>query len=73
MEAYLLAESMQVVEEKLREAGLWEVERKEVKFWKSGNSVTLRLPTELAKEPGLENARKALIYQEGRNKLAIEF
>ncbi len=72
-EVYFPEESMRVVEQRLKVAGLWGVERKEVKFWKSGNSVTVRLPTELAKKLGLENARKGLIYQEGRNKLTIEF
>lgn len=72
-EVYLPEESMSVVEQRLKEAGLWGIERKEVKFWKSGSSVTVRLPTEMAKKLGLESIKKGLIYQEGRNKLAIEF
>lgn len=64
---------MRVVEKKLKEAGLWGVERKEVKFWKSGNSVTIRLPTEVAQKLGLSKIKKGRIYQEGTQKLAIEF
>lgn len=72
-EVYLPEESMRVVEGKLKEAGLWGTERKEVKFWKSGNSVTVRLPTEITRQLGLGSVKKGMIYQEGRNKLAIEF
>ncbi len=72
-ELYLPEESMRTVEGKLKEAGLWGIERKEVKFWKSGSSVTVRLPTEMAKKLGLEKTKKGIIYQEGRNKFAIEF
>ncbi len=72
-EMYLPEESMRLVESKLKAAGLWGVERKEVKFWKSGNSVTVRLPTEFTKKLGLESVKKGLVYQEGRNKLTIEF
>lgn len=72
-EEYLPEQSMRVVENKLKEAGLWGVERKEVKFWKSGNSVTIRLPTEFAKKLGLSSVKKGHVYQEGSQKLAIEF
>ena len=72
-ETYLPEESMIIVEQKLKEAGLWGTERKQVKLWKSGNSVTIRLPTELAKKLGLDSVKKASIHQEGKNKLAIEF
>ena len=72
-EEYLSDYSMRVVEAKLKEAGLWGVERKEVKFWKSGKSVTIRLPTEIVRRLGLNSVRKGHIYQEGRQKLAIEF
>ena len=72
-EDYLPDYSMRVVENKLKEAGLWGMERKEVKFWKSGNSVTIRLPTEVARKLGLNKVKKWHIYQEGTQKLAIEF
>jgi len=69
---YLPEESMLIVEQKLKDAGLWAVERKEVKFWRSGKSVVIRLPTELVK--GLKmTARKGFIYREGEHKLVIEY
>ena len=72
-EEYFPEESMRVVENRLKEAGLWGVERKEVKFWKSGKSVTIRLPIEIVRKLGLNNIRKGRVYQEGNQKLAIEF
>ena len=72
-EVYLPEESMRIVEKKLKEAGLWGTERKQVKLWKSGNSVTIRLPTSLTKELHLNSIKTATIHQEGKNKLAIEF
>lgn len=72
-EEYLPGDSMDIVEKKLKEAGLWGVKRKEIKFWKTGSSVTIRLPSELTKDLGLDKIKKGHIYQEGENKLAIEF
>ena len=72
-EEYLPEESVEIVENKLKEAGLWGVERKEIKFWKSGSSITTRFPAELVKKLGLDKVRKAHVYQEGKNKLTIEF
>ena len=72
-EEYLPDESMIVVENKLKENGLWGVERKEIKFWKNGNSITTRFPIELVKALGLDKIKKGHIYQEGKNKLTIEF
>ena len=72
-EEYLPEESMLVIEQKLKEAGLWGMERKEIKFWKSGNSVIMRLPTEMAHQLGLKNIKKGYVYKDGKNKLATEF
>ena len=72
-EIYLPEESMQIVEEKLKQAGLWGMKRKEIKFWKSANSVIIRLPTEITKKLKLDDVKRGYVYQEGKNKLAIEF
>ena len=56
---------MKVVEGKLKEHNLWGVKRKEVKFWKSGNTVIIRLPTELSKNLDLEKIKKGFVYPEG--------
>ena len=72
-EEYLPDESMEVVENRLREAGLRGVERKEIKFWKSGSSVSIRLPTKMVNALKLNKIHKGFIYPEGNNKLLIEY
>jgi len=52
---------------------LWGVKRNEVQFWKSGNSVTIRVPTKLANELGLKKVKQGHIYPEGDHKIGIEF
>lgn len=71
-EQYLPEESMERVEEKLKAAGLWGVERKKVSFWKSGNSVILRVPAKIAQALGIRPHREGYIYPEGKGKLVIE-
>ena len=72
-EEYLPEESMQVVENKLKEANLWGMERKEIKFWKTGKAITMRLPVEIVKKLQLGSIKKGYVYQEGNRKLIIEF
>lgn len=72
-EEYLPEESMRIVEHKLKEAGLWGIERKEIKFWKSGKAIVVRFPSELAKKGGLEKAKKGYAYLEGKRKITIEY
>lgn len=69
---YLPEESMLVVEEKLKQKGLLGVERKEVKFWKTGNAVTIRIPTAVVERLHLMVREKGYLYQEGEHKLVIE-
>lgn len=71
-EQYFPEESMRIVEEKLKHAGLWGVQRKEVKFWKSGTSLVIRLPTEFVKQLKL-TAKKGFVYRERDNKIVIEY
>jgi len=70
---YLPDWSMEIVENKLKEAGLWGIKRKEIKFWKSGNSIIIRFPVELVRKLGIQNIKKGYAYEEGKNKLSIEF
>lgn len=69
---YFPEESMEIIEDKLKENGLWGA-RKEIKIWKSGGSVVIRLPSELSKSMNLANVKKGYIYSEGKKKLSIEF
>jgi hypothetical protein len=72
-EEYLPDTSMRVVEQKLKKANLWGVERKEVKFWKTRNSITIRLPSSFVRKTGLGNFSKGYVYREGNEKFAIEY
>ena len=69
---YLPEESMSVVEKKLKGAGLWGVKRKEASLWRSGSSVLVRIPRDIAKELDLRPNEKVQIYTEGKNRLIIE-
>lgn len=69
---YLPDLSMEIVEAKLEEAGLWGVERTEIKFWKSGKSVVFRVPTNITRGMHLKPHEKAFIYPEGAHRLVIE-
>ena len=68
---YLPDESLEIVENRLKEHGLWGTKRKEIKFWKSGNAIVIRLPKEISKD--LLNVKKGYLYKENRRKLAIDF
>ncbi len=63
---------MEIIEGRLKEKGLWG-SRKEIKVWKSGGSVVIRLPVEISKSMDLLNTKKGHIYPEGKKKLLIEF
>ncbi len=71
-EEYLPEESMIIVEKKLKEAGLWGIKRKEATLWKSGSSVLLRIPKEIADSLNLKPSEKVAIHTEGKNKLVID-
>lgn len=68
---YFPESSMEVIEKKLKEAGIWGMQRKEVSFWKSGNSVVIRIPVKIAASLGLKPAMRGNIYKEN-NRLVIE-
>lgn len=70
-EQYLPEESMTLVEKKLKEEGLWGVKRREVNLWKSGSSVLLRIPKDIAEILSLKPNEKVIIYPEGKKKLII--
>lgn len=71
-EEYLPEDSMKIVEKKLKEAGLWGVQRKEVNLWKSDNSVLVRILKDIADKLKLKPDEKIILYPEGNNKLIIE-
>ncbi len=71
-EMYLPSPSLEIVESKLKKAGVWGIERKKINFWKSGNSVIVRIPTDLTEALGIKPHEEGYIYREGNNKFVIE-
>ncbi|HLC56578.1 MAG TPA: AbrB/MazE/SpoVT family DNA-binding domain-containing protein [Candidatus Nanoarchaeia archaeon] len=71
-EEYFPEESMKIVESKLKEKGLWGIKRKEVNLWKSGNSVVLRIPKDIADQLDLKPDEKVTLYAEGKKKLVVD-
>lgn len=71
-EEYFPEETMEIVERKLKQEGLWGTQRKEATLWKSGNSVLLRIPKDIADNMKLKPDEKVTIYPEGKKKLIID-
>jgi len=70
-EEYFPEETMEVIEKRLKDEGLWGVQKKEVNLWKSGNSVILRIPSDIAKKLNLKPYEKVTIYPEGKKKIIV--
>lgn len=71
-EEYLPEHTMEIVETKLKMEGLWGIQRKEVNLWKSGSSVLLRIPKDIADKLNLKPDEKVTVYAEGKNKLIVD-
>src|SRR3989344_3528501 len=71
-EEYFPEETMETVEKKLKEHGLWGIQRKEATLWKSGGSVILRIPKDIARQLDLKPDEKVSIYVEGKKKLIVD-
>lgn len=70
-EEYFPEETMERVERELKKHGLWGVKRKQANLWKSGNSVLLRIPKDIAKQLNLKPDEKVTLYAEGNKRLII--
>ena len=68
---YFPEETMEIVEKILKEDGLWGIQPKEVNLWRSGNSVLLIIPKDLADKLNLKPDEKVTIYAEGKKKVII--
>src|SRR3989338_2743235 len=71
-EEYFSEETMEIVEQKLKENGLWGVQRKEATLWRSGSSVLLRIPKDITQQLNLKPDEKVSIYREGKRRLVID-
>ncbi len=70
-ESFVDQESMRKIENKARELGIWGLAKK-MKVAKSGNSLVVRIPAEIARFLGLDVGREILLYPEGKKKLVFE-
>ena len=71
-EEYFPEETMETVEKKLKKQGLWGVQRKEATLWKSGGSVIVRIPKDIAEALELKPEERVSMYAEGKKKLIID-
>lgn len=70
-ESFVDEDAMRKIEEKAKEAGIWGLAKK-VKVVKSGNSLAVRIPAELARFLGIKSNTEVLLYPDGKRKLVFE-
>ncbi|MBI4141845.1 AbrB/MazE/SpoVT family DNA-binding domain-containing protein [Candidatus Woesearchaeota archaeon] len=71
-EEYFPDETMEIVEKKLKQNGLWGVKRQQATLWQSGKTVVLRIPKEITEKLELKADEKVTVYTEGKNKIIVE-
>jgi predicted nucleic-acid-binding Zn-ribbon protein len=62
---------MKEIEKRAKKMGLWGLAKK-IKVVRSGNSLAIRIPAEIAKFLKLEEGAEILIHPEGKDKLIAE-
>jgi len=62
---------MDAVEKKAKQLGIWGLAKK-IKIVRSGNSLAIRIPADVAKFLKLQEGKEMLLHPEGTTKLAIE-
>jgi YgiT-type zinc finger domain-containing protein len=70
-ESFVDEDSMDAIEAKAKELGLWGLAKK-VTVRKSGNSLVVSIPAELARFLGLKGGEDALLRPETRGRLVLE-
>lgn len=70
-ETYLDERQMDVLEERAKAAGVWGLGKK-LKIVKSGNSLVLRIPADLAKFMHLKVGKEVFVRPEGQDCLVVE-
>ena len=70
-ESFVDQDAMKKIEARAKEAGLWGLAKK-VSIAKSGNSLVVRIPAELARFLRLKGGEEALVRPEGREKIVVE-
>src|SRR5213594_1423626 len=70
-ESFVDGPAMRKLEARAKELGLWGLAKK-VSIVKSGNSLVVRIPAELARFLKLKGGEDALVRPEGREKIVVE-
>ncbi len=70
-ESFVDQKAMGKIEARAKELGLWGLAKK-VSIAKSGNSLVVRIPAELARFLKLKGGEDALVRPEGREKIVVE-
>ncbi|HYY48114.1 MAG TPA: YgiT-type zinc finger protein [Thermoplasmata archaeon] len=70
-ESFVDEAAMRKIEARAKELGLWGLAKK-VAIAKSGNSLVVRIPAELARFLKLKGGEDALVRPEGREKIVVE-
>lgn len=70
-ESFVDQETMKKIEARAKALGLWGLPRK-VSVAKSGNSLVVRIPADLARFLKLKGGEDALVRPEGREKIVVE-
>jgi len=70
-ESFVDQKAMRKIEARAKELGLWGLAKK-VSIAKSGNSLVVRIPAELARFLKLKGGEDALVRPEGREKIVVE-
>jgi YgiT-type zinc finger domain-containing protein len=70
-ESFVDEVAMRKIEARAKELGLWGLAKK-VAIAKSGNSLVVRIPAELARFLKLKGGEDALVRPEGREKIVVE-
>ncbi|MDI6640552.1 MAG: YgiT-type zinc finger protein [Methanocellales archaeon] len=70
-ESFVDEETMRAIEQKARQLGIWGLAKK-IKIVRSGNSLAIRIPADIARFLKLEEGKEMFLHPEGTTKLAIE-
>lgn len=70
-EVFFMEESSQMINEKAKELGLWGI-GKRIAIGKSGTSLIIRIPKDIAELYKIQNGGTALIFPEGKNRICLE-
>ena len=70
-ESFVDQDAMKKIEARAKEMGLWGLAKK-VSIAKSGNSLVVRIPAELARFLRLKGGEEALVRPDGREKIVVE-